>query len=134
MTAPRFPFWRTLNIAFWFVLSVLKALTIWALLYLGKPVPLSDLFFQVGNVAFLAWAVIDFDRYTFAREHLMAERKLTRAYRALQACAELVHYRIDRGIRVYGTPLHTAALVRKRGALEALRAAQVFRDKRDGVA
>jgi hypothetical protein len=132
MTAPRFPFWHVATIAIWFVSVVFFAHVIWAMLYLGKPVAARDVVWMIWCVAGLVWSVICFDRYTFAREHLMAERKLTQAYRALQACAELVHYRIDRGIRVYGTPLHTAALVRKGRALAALQAAQWFRDRRDG--
>lgn len=134
MTVPRFPFWHMAIIALWFFLFAFRALYIWAGLYLGKPIAASDFAWQAWNLAGLVWSVMQFEKYTFAREHLMAERKLTQAYRALQACAELVHYRIDRGIRVYGTPLHTAALIRKRRALDALRVAQLFRAKRDGVA
>lgn len=134
MIPPRFPFWHMAIVALWFFLFAFRALYIWAGMYLGKPIAASDLAWQAWNLAGLVWSVMQFEKYTFAREHLMAERKLTQAYRALQACAELVHYRIDRGIRVYGTPLHTVALVRKRRALEALRVAQVFRDRRDGAA
>lgn len=129
MNVPRLPLLYVTAIIICLLIAAFNALFIWALLYLEKPVGVGDVGRVIFSFALLAWACLDFDRYTFKREHLQAERKLTQAYRALQVCAELVHYRIDRGIRVYGTPLHTSALVRKRRALDALRAAQWFRDR-----
>lgn len=134
MNVPRFPFWHMAIVALWFFLFAFRALYIWAGLYLGKPIAFSDFAWQAWNLAGLVWSVMQFEKYTFAREHLMAENKLAREWRALKACAEVIHDRIARGVLVYGTPLHTAALVRKRRALDALRVAQVFRAKRDGVA
>ena len=133
MTPPRFPFWHMAAIAIWFVGVCFMAMVIWAALMLGKPVSAKDIALLLWHACGLVWSVMNFDRYTFKREHLQAEQALTRAYRALHACGELIRYRVDRGIPVRGTPLHTVALVRKRRALEALQVAQAFRAKRDGI-
>lgn len=134
MTPPRFPFWTTLNLVVQALCASFYVLHIMALLWVGKPIMLFNMACMALLLLLLVHSALDFDRYTFAREHLMAENKLAREWRALKACAEVIHDRIDRGVLVYGTPLHTAALVRKRRVMEALRVAQVFRDKRDGVA
>lgn len=134
MTPPRFPFWHMAIVALWFFLFAFRALYIWAGLYLGKPIAASDFAWQAWNLAGLVWSVMQFEKYTFAREHLMAENKLARAHLGLLACAEVWRDRIARGVLVYGTPLHTVARERKRRALDALRVAQAFRNKRGRVA
>lgn len=134
MTPKRFPFWYVFPIVIWFIGVLFMAMVIWAALMLGKPVTAGNLAWMAWNIAGLVWSVLQFEKYTFAREHLMAERKLTLEYRALQACAEVIHDRIARGVLVYGTPLHKVARERKRRALDALRVAQAFRAKRDRVA
>lgn len=134
MTPSRYPFWHMLCIVVCFLASAWMFLVIWAGLMIGAAVSLRDVLLLAYNVTLLTWSCVQFDKYTFMREHLLAERKLTREYRALQACAKLVHCRIDRGVRVYGTQLHTMVLVRKRRAMEALKAAQWFRDRRDSKA
>lgn len=77
-------------------------------------------------------AVLKYDHLCFMREHLAAERRLTKACWALQACAEVISDRADRGARIYGTPLHATALALKGRALEAMKVAQRFRERRDG--
>lgn len=134
MTPPRFPFWHMTAIAAWFASACFTVLFIWAGLYLSKPVTFGDVAWLAWCVAGLVWSALLFDRYTFAREHLMAENKLARANLGLLACAEVWRDRIARGVLVYGTPLHKVARERKRRALDALRAAEVFRDRRDGAA
>lgn len=121
-------------IAVWFTSAIFSTHVIWAALYLGKPVTIGIIAWLIWCAAGLVYAVLQFDAYTFAREHLLAERAVTRAYRALQACAKVIHARVDRGVPVRGTPLHAVAMERHSRALAALLVAQRFRERRDGKA
>lgn len=130
MKFPRFPLINMAAITWFFIGTTLWSLLIWSKLFLGKPVTAGDVGWLVFDVAALVWVVMDFERYTFKREHLMAERKLTREYRALHACAVVIHDRFERGLPVRGTPLHQVALERQRRARDALNVAMWFRERR----
>lgn len=126
MTPRRYPLWDT------FVLTVIAVAFVWcnliimACLWLGKPLELMPVSLSMV-VGLLCFAAKSLDRYCWVREYLMAERKLAREYRALQACALVLQDRIDRDVLVYGTPLHKVGRERMKRTRAALRVVEGYR-------